>query len=425
MIRLLATRRFGPIFVTQFLGAFNDNLFRIALLFLITFRLMGDDPQRAAAMVTLASGIFVLPFFLFSSTAGQMTDRLDKAKLVRIVKGAEIIFMLIGAAALLTQSIPLLFAVLFCMGLHSTVFGPVKYAILPQHLRSHEVVGGTALVEAGTFIAILFGQIAGGLFSLQTAAIGIIMVALLGAVSGWMVPPAPPTAVQSRFNYNPATSAWSQLREVFGDPVRGRAVLGISWFWGLGTVFTSELIPLVRNQLFAHETVATLLLTLFSVGIAVGSLGVGRLLRGRVSARHATAALIILALASLDLGYTIYRWQNLGDAATFAAFLQHPGSWRLIVDFTVFALAGGVFIVPLYAILQVASRADHRGQAVGANNIVNAAFQVSAALGAGALITAGWTPGLVLTTAGVTGLLMIPVLRPLAGDFGGNSLAGN
>jgi acyl-[acyl-carrier-protein]-phospholipid O-acyltransferase/long-chain-fatty-acid--[acyl-carrier-protein] ligase len=235
--------------------------------------------------------------------------------------------------------------------------------------------------------------------------------------------PAPPTVVQSKFTYNPASSAWSQLREVFGDKVRGRAVLGISWFWGLGTVFTSELIPLVRNQLFAHETVATLLLTLFSVGIAIGSLLVGRLLRGRVSARHAMAALIVLALASLDLGYTIYHWQNLGDAASFAAFLHHPDSWRLIADFTVFAVASGVFIVPLYAILQVASHADNRGQAVGANNIVNAAFQVSAALGAGALITAGWTPGLVLTAAGVSGLLMIGVLRPLAGDFGVSDMA--
>lgn len=391
MIKLLGTRRFGPLFVTQFLGAFNDNLYKTAMLFLITYRLMGHDPKAATVMVAIASGVFILPFFLFSAVAGQISDAVDKARVVRAVKVAEIAIMLIGAAGLLTGSIPVLMTALFAMGTHSTFFGPVKYAILPQHLADNELLGGTGLVEAGTFVAILAGQMIAGLVSEQTAAAAVVILAVLGSLSGWQVPPAAAVTATTAVDWNIARSSARLLRYVLRDRRQALAIMCISWFWAVGAVLTSLFVPLVKDALHASETVATMFLTIFSVGIAIGSLAANRLLRGAASARFAPWA----AAAMSVFLYDVYSVIGAGIANSTApllgpeAFFAMPTAWRFAVDLFALSVAAGIFVVPLYAMLQQGACASERARVIAANNIVNSGFMVVASLGATAVIGMG------------------------------------
>lgn len=394
---LLSSRAFVPLFVTQFLGAFNDNLFKTAMLFLITFHLAGVDLRSAATMVTAAAGVFILPFFLFSGIAGQLADARDKAAIARAVKLAEVVILGIGGVALLLGSVPLLFATLFGMGTHSTVFGPVKYAILPQHLRPDQLLTGTGLVEGGTFVAILLGQIAGGLLPTKAAAAAMIVAALAGVAASRFIPAAPPAAMR-RIDWNPVTSSVAVMRAAFAVRPVWLATLAISWFWALGAVFTAEFVPLVKGSLHASEAVATLFLAVFTVGIATGSAAVGRLLGGHVSARAAPWAAAGMAAASLSLLLTV------GAGAAL---------WPVLLALFVLAFAGGIFSVPLYGILQTAGDARTRSGAVAANNIVNAAFQVGGTLIAGSAVAAGVPIVVVLAASGASALALIPMLRRL------------
>lgn len=420
MFALLATRRFGPLFAAQFLGAFNDNLFKTAMLFLITFHL-AVDAGRAALLVTAAAGVFVVPFFLFSGLAGQIADARDKAAVARLVKLAEIAILGVGALALASGSVPLLFAVLFGLGVHSTVFGPVKYAILPQHLKAHELLAGTGLVEGGTFVAILLGQIAGGLLPTGIVGVTMLAVAALGALAARGIPPAPPATPGTAIDWNPITATTRIVRGAFGVRQVALATVAISWFWAIGAVFTSEFVPLVRGELDAGEGVATLFLAVFTVGIALGSAAVSRLLGGRVSARAAAPAAAAMALASLDLLVSVGGASALpAEVAGFAAcpadaagFAACPAAWRLLADLFVLAAAGGVFSVPLYAILQTASGPATRASAVAANNIVNAAFQVGGVVLAGIAVATGVPLTVVLASTGASIVLTIPFLRRL------------
>ena len=401
---LFVSRRFAPLFATQFLGAFNDNLFKTALLFLIAFRL-GAAPAAAATLVTAAAGVFILPFFLFSGIAGRLADAVDKARVARGVKLAEVAILAAGGAGLLLASVPLLFAVLFAMGTHSTVFGPVKYAILPQHLHAGEVLAGTALVEGGTFIAILLGQIAGGLLPTQLAAVAMIAVALAGVGAAWAIPPAPPAADARPVDLNPLTASVSVLRGAFAVPAVVRATVAISWFWALGTIYTSQFVPLVAAW-HASPRVATLFLVVFTVGVATGAAGVTRLLGGDVSARAAPWAAAAMALASVALIAAI----GVGPASVVVAGGRGAA---IIMSLFVLAVAGGVFSVPLYAILATAGGAATRSSGIAANNVVNAAFQVAGTLVAGAAVAAGAPIPVVLAATGATALLLIPMLRRL------------
>ena len=397
MVGLLSSRAFVPLFGTQFLGAFNDNLFKTAMLFLITFHLAGVDLRSAATMVTAAAGVFILPFFLFSGIAGQLADARDKATIARAVKLAEVVILGIGGVALLLGSVPLLFATLFGMGTHSTVFGPVKYAILPQHLRPDQLLTGTGLVEGGTFVAILLGQIAGGLLPTKAAAAAMIVAALAGVAASRFIPAAPPAAMR-RIDWNPVTSSVAVMRAAFAVRPVWLATLAISWFWALGAVFTAEFVPLVKGSLHASEAVATLFLAVFTVGIATGSAAVGRLLGGHVSARAAPWAAAGMAAASLSLLLTV------GAGAAL---------WPVLLALFVLAFAGGIFSVPLYGILQTAGDARTRSGAVAANNIVNAAFQVGGTLIAGSAVAAGVPIVVVLAASGASALALIPMLRRL------------
>jgi MFS family permease len=407
-ISLLAARRFAPLFATQFLGAFNDNFYKTAMLFLITYRLLAGDTAASAEMVTIAGGVFILPFFLFSALAGQIADAYDKAKLIRIIKAAEIVIMLVGAAALSIGSVPLMMLVLFAMGLHSTFFGPIKYAILPQHLAPNELLTGTGLVEAGTFIAILAGQIAGGMLAAEVSAWGIVIVALVGYLSGRQVPAAPPSGEYRKIDWNIAASSLRITREVTADPELGRAVLAVSWFWSVGAVFTSLFVPLVKGEIGGTEAVATVFLTLFSIGVAAGSLTVARLLKGAVSVRYAPRAAALMTLFIGDLYFAIHAYDApLGALHGLAEFIANPAAWRIMFDLFGMATAAGAFIVPLYALLQTASEPSVRARTIAANNIVNSGFMVAAALLSGALLRAGLDVPQILLAVGLANLLII------------------
>lgn len=411
MWTLLATRRFGPLFVTQLLGAFNDNLFRTALVFIVAYDVAAADPDKAAMLASTAAGLFILPFVLFSGLAGSAADRRDKGDIARGVKLMEIAFMALGWAALAIGSLELALAVVFLMGCHSTLFGPVKYAILPQHLHEDELIAGTGLVEAATFVAILLGQVAGGL--LATQAVGPITVTLAGI--GWLasraIPPAPPEQPGQRLDWNPVSTSRAALATALGHRRLLVATLAISWFWALGAIYTSQFVPMARNSMGGSEAVATLFLAAFSVGIAVGSIVVGRWLKGRITTRLCAAAGLVMALAGGDLWLSV---PAVGTAPKdVAAFFASAAGWRVLADLIVLATAGGVFSVPLYAVLQTAGPAQNRASAIAANNIINSLFQVSAVLAAGAAVGAGMGVVPVLAISGLTVLLLLPALRQL------------
>ena len=393
VIHLVRTRRFLPIFVTQFLGAFNDNLFRTSMVLLVIYGIYRNAEQEAA-FSAIAGGLFILPFFLLSALAGQLADAIDKAKIVRIVKTAEIGIMLFGAAGLLLHNVPLLLAALTAMGVHSTFFGPIKYAILPQHLHADEVLGGTGLVEAGTYIGILGGTILGGLLVLQNpdgsyhaewAAIAVLLVALIGRVAGHFVPPAPPSQVPDDPEFPEPGMDWHILRAsvrlvkaTMHIPRLFLAIMAISFFWAMGAVLAAQFPPLVKNVFFGDQSVATLFLSIFSVGVAVGSVAINRLLKGEVAARYAPASALVMGLFVLGLFLLSRNWPSSPELLSIGEFLDNRWAWLAVLDLFGVAVAGGMFVVPLYAFLTTTVPKSETARTVAANNIVNSGAMVAA-----------------------------------------------
>lgn len=392
-MRLLREKRFGPLFVTQFLNAFNDNLFKAAMVILVIYTIY-NDPAKEAGFSALAGGLFILPFFLFSALAGQLADSRDKALMIRIVKTAEIGIMVFGAAGLLLHNIPLMLAALFAMGVHSTFFGPIKYAILPQHLDTDDVLGGTGLVEAGTYIAILGGTIVGGIIPSEWAAIGVLFVAVIGRISGGFVPAAPPAPDAPTFKVDfhiirssiALVSATMHIRRLF------LAIIAISFFWSIGAILAAQFPPLVKNVLGADQKVATLFMAIFSVGVAIGSVAVNRLLKGTVSARYSPISVIVMGLFVLDLWWTVNHWPpNPPELRGLVAFISLGVADRVLLDLLGIAIAGGMFVVPLYAFLTTTVAKTETARTVAANNIVNSGAMVASALLLGLLIKFGVT----------------------------------
>lgn len=377
---LLGKRRFLPLFATQFLGALNDNLYRTAMVMLVTYTVF-NDPAREAAFSAIAGGLFILPFFLFSALAGQLADMLDKARIIRLVKTAEIGIMLFGAAGLVLGNVPLLLLALFAMGVHSAFFGPIKYAILPQHLHSEEVLGGTGMVEAGTYGAILLGTIIGGLLGpahANWAAAAVLGLAVVGRVTGQFVPPALPQGEDIR------AVDWHVIRasvQLVSDTMHIRklflAILAISFFWSIGAVLAAQFPPLVKQVFDANEQVATLFLAVFSVGVAAGSIAINRLLQGQVSARYAPVSALAMGGFVLALYWKVKGWpQETGALLGLEQFLLQPNSYWVVFDLFGVAVAGGMFVVPLYAFLTTTVPISHTARTVAANNIVNSGAMV-------------------------------------------------
>jgi MFS family permease len=390
-VHLLRSRRFVPIFVTQFLGAFNDNLFRTAMVLLVIYGIYRDAAQEAT-FSAVAGGLFILPFFLLSALAGQLADSTDKARMVRLVKTAEIVIMLFGAAGLLLHNVPLLLIALTAMGVHSTFFGPIKYAILPQHLHGDEVLGGTGLVEAGTYIGILGGTLLGGVLVVQNpdgsfhgewAALGVLIVAVVGRVAGHYVPPAPPDpdAPGFKMDWHIVRASIRLVSATLHIPRLFLAILAISFFWAMGAVLAAQFPPLVKNALGADQTVATLFLATFSIGVALGSVAVNRLLAGQVSARYSPASALLMGLFVLDLYRRVDGWPVAGAGLRDVGdFLAMRGSWLVVADLLGVAVAGGMFVVPLYAFLTTTVPKAETARTIAANNIVNSGLMVAATL---------------------------------------------
>ena len=393
-LHLMRTRRFLPLFATQFLGAFNDNLYKSAMVIMVTYAIYSDETKEAT-FNAIAGGLFILPFFLFSALAGQLADSTDKARIIRIVKTVEIVIMVGGAAGLVLHNIPLLLAALFAMGVHSSFFGPIKDAILPQHLRRDEVLGGTGLVEAGTYGAILLGTIAGGLLGrnhYEIAAIGVLAVAALGWLTGRMVPPAPPEADAPplKMDWHIIRASIRLVNATLHIPRLFLAIAAISFFWSMGAILAAQFPPLVKNVLHANEEVATAFLAIFSIGVALGSVLINRLLAGRVAAKYAPAAAIAMGLFVLHLYWNVLDWPvtsgPLLDLKTFAVIRQ--AEWVMFDLFGV-AVAGGMFVVPLYAFLTTTVPKSETARTVAANNIVNSGAMVLSALILTGLVQAG------------------------------------
>ena len=385
---LLRTRRFLPIFATQFLGAFNDNLFRTAMIMLVIYGIYRDAEQEAT-FSAIAGGLFILPFFLLSALAGQLADATDKAKIIRIVKTAEILIMIVGAIGLYYHIIWLLLASLFAMGVHSTFFGPIKYAILPQHMQDDEVLGATGLVEAGTYVAILGGTLLGGILVVEDAdgfhaiwaAVGVLVIALIGRWIGGMVPPAPPDpdAPGFKMDWHIVRASIRLVNATLHIPRLFLAIIAISFFWSMGAVLAAQFPPLVKNALGSDQQVATLFLGTFSIGIAIGSVAVNRLLGGLVSARYSPISAIFMGLFVLDLYRRVKGWPPAGpELRDLSAFLAIPGSWLIVLDLLGVAIAGGMFVVPLYAFLTTTVPKSETARTIAANNIVNSGFMVAA-----------------------------------------------
>ncbi len=391
---LLKQKRFAPFFATQFLGAFNDNLFKNALVVLLTFQAVRWTTLKPELLANLAAGIFILPFFLFSATAGQLADKYDKARLARLVKVLEMAIMGVAAAGFFLTSLPVLMGALFLLGCHSTLFGPVKYAILPQHLREEELVGGNALIEAGTFVAILIGTLAGGLLAGSVAhpvwiAVGGFVVALAGYLTSRGIPAAPAPAPELKVNLNPLSETWRNIAFARENRTVFLSILGISWFWLYGALFLAQFPAYGKFVLGGGESSVTLLLATFTVGIGVGSM-----LCERMSGKHVEIGLVPFGSIGLTLfGLDLYFASPTGLAGAapheLLALLAMPAVWRVLFDLLMLGMFGGFFIVPMYALVQLRSSPEHRARIIAANNILNALFMVVGALGAAALLGEG------------------------------------
>jgi 1-acyl-sn-glycerol-3-phosphate acyltransferase len=410
--RLLQERRFAPFFGTQFLGAFNDNFFKNALVILLTFHAAAMTTLEPGTLVNLCAGLFILPFFLFSATAGQIADKYDKAAIMRWVKLMEIGIMVLGAAGLLRQSLAMLLAALLLMGLHSTIFGPVKYSILPQHLKEEELVGGNALVETGTFLAILLGTILGGVLialdnGQEVVSAAVIVIAVAGYGASRFVPAAPPAAPDLKINWNPVTETWDNFKFTRSNRTVFLSVLGISWFWFYGATFLAQFPNYSKDVLGGNEQVATLLLAIFSVGAGAGALLCERLSGHKVEIGLVPFGSIGLTLFALDL-YLASPPETAAATVGAAEFLARPGSWRVVCDLALIGVFGSFYIVPLYALIQTRAEKSRQSRIIAGNNLLNALFMVVSAGMAIALLSLGVTvPQIFLVTALLNALVAV------------------
>jgi len=397
---LLKQRRFLPLFVTQLLNAFNDNLYKNAMVLFVVYSVY-NSAEAETIFSGVASAVFILPFFLLSALAGQLADMRDKARIIRIVKAAEIGIMSVGAVGLTmawlgnlteTVAIPLMLVALFAMGVHSTFIGPIKYSILPQHLERREVLSGTGLVEAGTYLAIMAGTILAGFVSVRIAAVLVVLIAILGFFASRQIPSAPPLGGERDVDYNPVRSSIALVRNTIANREVFYAILAISFFWTIGAVLFIQFPPLAKNVLAASKEVASLFLVVFSVGIAIGSVAINALLKGTVSARYGPASVLMMGAMVAGFYFVCRAWQaslTSPDLMSAAEFVSHPLAWLVLGALLMIAIFGGMFVVPLYAFLTTKVHPSQASRTVAANNLVNAGAMVAGSVLALALSMVG------------------------------------
>ena len=400
--RLLGTRRLLPLFVTQFLGAFNDNVFKQALILVFVYGgLLASS--SAPIFVNLAAGLFILPFFLFSATAGTIADKFEKSRLIRWVKLGEIGVAALAGLALMLQSVTALLVVLFLLGLQSTFFGPLKYAVLPQHLHATELVGGNAMVQMGTFMAILLGTLVGGIIGAWGEAslwlfLFVVAIAIFGYAASRAIPPAPSTH-EGAVRWNPFTETWALVRLARERKAVFQSILGISWFWLLGSVNLAQIPVLVPEFLAGGPSVVTLILTLFTIAIALGSLACEKLSGKRVEIGLVPVGAVGVSLFGIDLYFAIGNVHGEGLRNAWQ-FLMADGSARLLFDLAMMGVFAGLFVVPLQANIQSRTPTQQRARVIAANNVLNALFMVGGAgFAIGWLALGGTVPSILLALA--------------------------
>jgi acyl-[acyl-carrier-protein]-phospholipid O-acyltransferase/long-chain-fatty-acid--[acyl-carrier-protein] ligase len=405
ILALLGTRRFLPLCVAQACGALNDNLVRNALVVLALFKAGAAGP----VLVALAAGLFVFPYILFSATAGQLADSNDKARLIWLLKWAELALMGVAALGFLLDSVPILLLVLVGLGVQASFFGPLKYGILPDHLRPDELLAGNGLIEATTFVAILAGTMAGGWIVLHQNGALIIAsaglgVAILGLLAALPIPPAPPRGEIKRVDWRILRATIGVVREALDDRAIWSPILGISWFWTLGATLVAEFPVVAKVTLGAEGEVVSLFLTMFSLGIGAGSLLCAVMLRNEASPRLAVAALLGISLFTWDFAVTC---SNATGLMSVSAVVASPLGWRILLNLFLLAACGGFYSVPLYAEIQRRARPDWRARMVAANNVLNAAFMVAGAVIAAGLAAAGATAPHILMLTALVNLLAV------------------
>lgn len=383
---LIRTRRFLPLFATQLLGAFNDNLFKNAMVLYVVYSVYNSEAAEAK-FSAIASGLFIIPFFVLSALSGQLADMRDKARIIRIIKACEIAIMLVGGAGLALAwqgmaidavAIPLMLAALFAMGIHSTFFGPIKYAILPQHLLQGEVLAGTGLVEAGTYLAVLAGTILAGWINVEWAALCVVLTAMLGYLAGRQVPPAPPLVAPEPLDFHFIRSSITLVRNTMQDRRVFMAIIAISFFWTIGAVLFIQFPPLAKNVLHASKQVASLFLVIFSIGIALGSVAINALLKGTVSARYSPLSVLGMAVFIVLFHFVCRAWSTdeIEGLLDVAGFMARPLAIPLLLTLLGVAVCGGMFVVPLYAFLTTSVDKSQAARTIAANNIVNSGAMV-------------------------------------------------
>ena len=423
---LLKHNRFLPIFCTQFLGALNDNVFKNAIVILIAFSLADKMGSNGSILVIIAAGIFILPFFLFSATAGQLADKYEKSMLIRRVKIAEIIIMCVASVGFYLMSAPILLTVLFFMGAQSTLFGPLKYSILPQHLLEDELLGGNGMIQMGTYMAILLGTIIGGvLISMNSndgwanGSLYVSIVIVLLATAGWVasrsIPEAAAPEPSLRINWNFITETSRIIKFSREDRTVFWAIIGISWFWFYGATFLSLVPTYTRDVLSADERIATLMLTAFSIGIGTGSLLCEKLSHKQINLGLVPIGAIGLTIFAADLSLISLPDIKLPDGniiLTADMFLQYFSHWHVLIDLSMIGLSGGLYMVPMYALVQKKSNPCHRSRIIAANNIINAFFMVISAVLMILLISAGLEiPEIFFIVAMLNLLVMVMISR--------------
>ncbi|HET8748047.1 MAG TPA: MFS transporter, partial [Ramlibacter sp.] len=418
---LLRQRRFAPFFWTQFAGAANDNLFKFAFTVMVTYQL--QVAWMPPAMAGLAIGaLFILPYLLFSATSGQLADKYDKRRLILFVKWLEIGIMLLAAWGFFAANVQVLLACTFLMGLHSTLFGPVKFAYLPQHLDERELTGGNGMVEMGTFVAILLGQVAGGLIvdipaiGPQSVGIACVGLAVVGRLVAHAIPASPASAPELRINWNPFSETWRNLKLAHGNIVVFRSLLGISWMWFFGAVFLSQFPSFAKEVLHGNAQVASLLLVVFSVGIGVGSLMCEMLSRRHVEIGLVPVGALGMTLFSVDL-YFASRALPPAASLTLGQFVGIAAHWRVMADLALLSLFAGLYSVPMYALIQLRAQPTHRARIIAANNILNALFMIGSSVIAGVLLKAGFTIPQIFLAVGIANALVAGYIFLLVPEY--------
>ncbi len=413
---LLQQRRYRPLFMTQFLGAFNDNVFKTALITLVAFHASQLTTMDSSSLVTILPGIFILPFFLFSATAGQIADKLEKSTLIKNIKLFEILIMLFASIGFLLNNIILLAIALFLMGIQSAIFGPVKYAYLPQHLKEDELIGGNGMLEMGTFVAILIGQVFGAwLATQQTSAVMtslcVIVLAIAGYWSSLSIPDSPAGAPQLIINWNPLTETFNNLKFIWQHQSLWLAIIGISWFWFVGATLLAQFPNFAKDTLYGNESVFILLLSVFSLGIGIGSLSCEKLSNHKVELGLVLFGGIGLIIFCIDLYLTsthIHRTLiGLQTTRNYINFFSIASHYHLLADILLIGVFGGFYIVPLYAYIQSHAEKSHQSRVIAGNNIMNALFMVISAIFSLLIFNLGYSiPELFLATAIISAIVI-------------------